>query len=161
VQSGLTAQELHYVDLLLEHTWTLPLDSLSAGELGGNVRVPTPAAFILQKALSHKSRADPLKREKDLYYIFYVMDGFGVWHQWIQEELKKLAATRRSWFSRALQGLEATFETPRSSGVDALLNQRPGTAHAGLDNDQFRQYAWSVMQMLLDMMRESLASGGK
>ena len=95
VQSGLTAQELHYVDLLLEHTWTLPLDALSAGELD------------------------------------------------------------------ALQSLEAAFETPRSSGVDALLNQRPGTAYPGLDNDQFRQYAWSVMQMLLDMMRESLASGGK
>lgn len=48
VQSGLTAQELRYVDLLLEHTWPLPLDTLSGGELKGRVWVPTPAAFILQ-----------------------------------------------------------------------------------------------------------------
>jgi len=139
----------------------LPLGPLSDGELQGNVRVPTPAAFILQKALSHKSRTDAPKKEKDLYYIFYVMDGFGVWHPWIQEELKKLAVARRSWLSRSLQDLESAFETPRSSGVDALLNQRPGTAYPGLDDDQFRQYAWSVMQTLLDMMRESLASGGR
>jgi hypothetical protein len=160
VQSGLTAQELRYVGLLLEHTWTLPLDTLSAGVLEGNVRVPTPAAFILQKALSHKSRTDALKREKDLYYIFYVMGSFRGWHPWIRGELKKLAATRRSWFSRALQGLEAAFETPRSAGVDALLLQRPGTAYSGLDDDQFRQYAWSVMQMLLEMMREGQAADG-
>lgn len=161
VQSGLTAQELHYVDLLLEHTWTLPLDALSAGELEGNVRVPTPAAFILQKALSHRSRTDPLKKEKDLYYIFYVMDAFRRWHPWIGEELKTLAAARGSWFGRALRDLEAAFETPDSSGVDALLNQRPGTAYSGLDDDQFRQYALSVMRILLEVMRESLARDGK
>ena len=160
VQSGLTAQELRYVDLLLDHTWTLPLDALSAGELEGSVRVPTPAAFILQKALSHRSRTDPLKKEKDLYYIFYVVDGFRGWRPWIREGLKKLAGTRRPWFSRALQGLESAFETPRSSGVDALLHQRPGTAYSGLDDDQFRQYAWSVMQMLLEMMREARAADG-
>lgn len=161
VQSGLTAQELRYVDLLLDNTWTLPLDALSGGELKGNVRVPTPAAFILQKALSHKIRTDTLKREKDLYYIFYVMDGFGGWHPWIREELRKLATARRPWLKRAVQSLEAGFETSSSSGVDALLNQRPGTAYSGLDDDQFRQYSWSVMQTLLEMMREGLASGSK
>ncbi len=160
VQSGLTAQELRYVDLLLEHTWPLPLGVLSAGELEGRVWVPKPSAFILQKALSHKKRTDAPKKEKDLYYIFYVMDAFRAWHPWIREELKVLAAARRSWYRRALQDLEAAFGTPHSSGVDALLNQRPGTAYSGLDDDQFRQYAWSVMQMLLEMMREGQAADG-
>ena len=160
VQSGLTAQELRYVDLLLEHRWALPLDGLSGGELAGRVWVPTPAALVLQKALAHKKRTDPLKKEEDLYCIFYVMDGFRGWHPWIGEELKTLAAARRSWFRRSLQGLEAAFETPDSSGVDALLNQRPGTAYSGLDDDQFRQFAWSVMQMLLERMREGLAASG-
>lgn len=160
VQSGLTAQELRYVDLLLEGKWALPLDRLSGGELEGRVWVPTPAAFILQKALAHKKRTDLLKKEKDLYYIFYVMDAFGGWHSWIGEELKALAASRRSWFRRALQDLEVAFETPDSSGVDAMLNQRPGTAYSGLNDDQFRQYAWSVMQMLLEMLRKGQASRG-
>ena len=159
VQSGLTAQELRYVELLLEHTWHLPLDALTAGEMEGSVRVPTPAAFILQKALSRTKRTDSLKREKDLYYIFYIMDAFRGWHRWIGEELKTLAATRSSWFQRALKDLEAACETPNSFGVDALLHQRPGTAYSGLDDDQFRQYAWSVMQMLLDMMRMGLSAG--
>lgn len=160
VQSGLTAQELRYVDLLLERRWAVPLDDLSNGELEGHVWVPTPAAFILQKALSHKKRTDPLKEEKDLYYIFYIMDGFRGWHPWIRQELKTLAASRRAWLQRGLRGLEAAFERLASSGVDALLGQRPGTAYPGLDDDQFRQYAWSVMQELLEMMREGLASRG-
>jgi len=160
VQSGLTAQELRYVDVLLEGKWAFPLDDLSSGELEGRVWVPTPAAFILQKALAHKKRTDPLKKDKDLYYIFYVVDAFRGWHSWIGEELKALAASRRSWFRRALQDLETAFETSDSSGVDALLNQRPGTAYSGLDDDQFRQYAWSVMQMLLEMMRKGQAARG-
>ncbi len=160
VQSGLTAQELRYVDLLLEHKWALPLDSLSGGELEGRVWVPTPAAFIVQKALTYKKRTDPLKKEKDLYYIFYVLDAFRGWHPSIGEGLKALAVARRAWFRRALQDLEAAFETPDSSGVDALLNQRPGTAYSGLGDDQFRQYAWSVMQVLLEMMREGQATSG-
>ncbi|GAB4252812.1 MAG: hypothetical protein Kow00129_13680 [Thermoleophilia bacterium] len=76
VQDGLTAQELRYVDLLLERTWSLRLDALTAGEIEGRVWVPTPAAFILQKALSRMRRTDSSKKEKDLYYIFYVVDGF-------------------------------------------------------------------------------------
>ncbi len=88
------------------------------------------------------------------------MDAFGGWHSWIGEELKALAVARRSWYRRAHQDLEAAFETPDSSGVDALLNQRPGTAYSGLDDDQFRQYAWSVMQMLLEMMTEGQAARG-
>ena len=160
VQRGVTAQELRYVELLLERKWALPLEALTAGEIEGRVWVPTPAAFILQKALSRKKRTDRPKKEKDLYYIFYVVDGFRTWHQWIGEEFKTLAATRRSWFHRALQDLEAACRTPYSLGIDSLLNQRPGTAYSGLDDDQFRQYAWSVMQMLLEMMRIGLAANG-
>jgi hypothetical protein len=160
VQSCLTAQELRYVDLLLEHAWPLPLHALSSGELEGCIWVPTPAAFILQKALSRTSRTDALKKEKDLYYIFSVMDAFRGWHPWVREELKALAAARSPWFRRAFQDLEAAFETPDGSGANALLNQRPGMAYSGLNDDQFRQYAWSVMQMLLEMMREGRAVHG-
>lgn len=159
VQSGLTAQALRYVELLLEHAWLLPLDALTAGEMDGSVRVPTPAAFILQKALSRSKRSDSLKREKDLYYIFYVMDAFRGWHPWIVEEFKTLSTTRRSWLQRAQRDLEAACETPNSYGVDAVVHQRPGTAYSGLGDDQFRQYAWSVMQTLLGMMRTGFSAG--
>ena len=72
---------LRYVDLLLANKWFLPLDVLSDGELDGRVWLPTPAAFIFHKGLVYKKRTDPLMREKDLYYIFYVLDGFRAWHR--------------------------------------------------------------------------------
>ena len=66
----------------------------------------------------------------------------------------KLAATSPTWFRRCLRDLETAFEAPDSPGIDALLHQRPSTAYPAMDDDQFRQYAWSVMQGLLEMMRE-------
>ncbi len=123
-----------------------------------SVRVTTPAAFILQKALSRTKRTDLLKREKDLCYIFYVMDAFRSWHRRIGEELHTLATTRRSSFQRALADLEAACETPYSFGVHALLHQRPGTPFSGLDDDQCRQHAWSVTHALLGMMRLGLSA---
>ena len=154
VQSGLTAQELRYVDLLLEHKWSLPLDVLSDGELEGRVWLPTPAAFVFHKGLVYKKRSGPLKKEKDLFYIFYVLDGFRAWHSWIRAEMPKLAAASPTWFRRCLHDLTVAFATPASHGIDALLHQRPSTAYTGMDDDQFRQYAWSVMQGLFEMMRE-------
>jgi len=158
VQSGLTAQELRYVDLLLEHKWFLPLDVLSAGELQGRVWLPTPAAFVFHKGLVFKKRTDSLKKEKDLYYIFYVLDGFRGWHAWIRGEMPRLAVASPTWFRRCLRDLGSAFAAPESPGIDSLLHQRPTTTYQGLDDDQFRQYTWSVMQGLLEMMREGLAS---
>ena len=158
VQSGLTAQELHYVDLLLANKWFLLLDVLSDGELHGRVWVPTPAAFTFHKGLVYKKRTDRLKSEKDLYYIFYVLDGFRAWHEWMRAEMPELAAASPTWFRRCLRDLAASFATPASPGVDALAHQRPPTAYPGMDDDQFRQYAWSAMRDLLDMMRDSTSS---
>jgi len=42
---------------------------------------------------------------------------------------------------------------PRLARVAALVHPRPATAYPGMNDDQFRQYAWSVMQELLGMMR--------
>lgn len=72
---------LRYVDLLLANKWFLPLDVLSDGELEGRVWVPTPAAFVFHKGLVYKKRTDQLKREKDLCYIFYVLDASRAWHR--------------------------------------------------------------------------------
>lgn len=72
--------------------------------------------------------------------------------------MPRLAAASPACFRRCLRDLEAAFATPASPGIDALLHQRPGTAYLGMDDDQFRQYAWSVMQGLLEMMREGRSS---
>lgn len=155
VQPGLSAQELRYVSVLLDNKWELPLQELSEGELNGRVWVPTPAAFVFQKALAYKRRTDALKGEKDLYYIFFVLDAFSGWREWMSAEMPRLAASSPAWFARCLQDLAAVFEDPTSTGMDALVHQRPGTAYPRMNDEQFRQYAWSVMQELLEMMRAS------
>jgi hypothetical protein len=42
--------------------------------------------------------------------LFYVLDGFRSWHDWIREEMRRLAAASPTWFRR----------------------KRPGTAYQGM-----------------------------
>jgi hypothetical protein len=158
IQDGLTAQELHYVRLLLENTWTIDLAKLIHAGAGHEVRVPTPAAFIMHKGLVYRKRTDQLKKEKDLYYIFYVVDTFVGWHDWIRSDLSTLASRWPAWFKRCAANLGGAFAASDSAGVQALLNQRPQTAYSGLNDDQFREYAWSTMNALEEMMRTALQS---
>ncbi|MCZ7664230.1 MAG: nucleotidyltransferase domain-containing protein [Thermoleophilia bacterium] len=161
VQDGLTAQELHYVRLLLENTWTIDLAKFFHGDAGQEVRVPTPAAFMLHKGLVYRKRSDQLKKEKDLYYVFYVVDTFVEWHDWIRSDLSTLAARWPAWLKRCAANLGGAFAASDSAGVQALLNQRPQTAYSGLNDDQFREYAWSTMKALEEMMRTAPQSSGR
>jgi hypothetical protein len=67
VQSGLRAQALRYVQILLENTGQIAINvSISVVNDSSIIRVPSPAAFIFQKALTLPPRR--LKAAKDLYY---------------------------------------------------------------------------------------------
>lgn len=161
VQPDVTAQELHYVVLLLENTWPVDLGPLTDGKFEGTLLVPTPGAFVLHKALVFKGRADAVKKEKDLYYVFFVVATLPDWREVISGELGQLAQHRTAWFKKCVGDLKAIFDGPDGAGVTALLNQRPGTAYPGLSKDQFRQYAFGVMSELIAMMDEALALAGK
>ena len=58
VQSDLTAQELHYVGLLLQDPWTVDLKDMTGGAVTYSIRVPTPGAFVFHKSLVFKKRRD-------------------------------------------------------------------------------------------------------
>lgn len=156
VQPDLTAQELHYVGLLLEGPWRVDLADLTDGEVELRILVPRPGAFVLHKSLVFKNRRDRLKAEKDLYYVFFVLDAFPEWREAIDAELERLAAQKQAWFKKSLKNLKATFDDPESGGVDALLNQKPPTAFPGLSDEQFRQYAFSVMSGLIETMESAV-----
>lgn len=158
VQSGLTAQELHYVGLMLVDPWIVDLGELTDGEVGYAVRVPNPGAFIFHKSLVFVKRRDRLKKEKDLYYIFFVLDTFPEWRGLIAAELVRLAAQKSAWFRKSRKSIAVIFDCADSAGVDALLNQRPLTAYTGMNDEQFRQYAFSVMCDLIEMMDSGLAT---
>lgn len=156
VQPDLTAQELHYVGLLLEDPWRVDLADLTDGEVELAIRIPAPGAFVFHKALVFKNRRDRLKAEKDLYYIFFVLDAFPKWRTAIAAELGRLAGQKPAWFRKSLKNLEAIFDDPESVGVDALLNQKPPTAFPRLSDEQFRQQAYSVMSELIETMEAAL-----
>ena len=155
VQPDLTAQELHYVGLMLDGPWPVDLGGLTDGDVDWTILVPRPGAFVFHKSLVFKNRRDRLKAEKDLYYIFFVLDTFPEWRQAIDAELERLAAQKPAWFKKSLKNLSAMFHSPGANGIDALLNQKPPTAFPGLGDEQFRQYAFSVMSGLIETMESA------
>jgi hypothetical protein len=156
VQPDLTAQELHYVGLLLDSPWPVDLAGLTGGDVELTILVPRPGAFVFHKSLVFRNRRDRLKAEKDLYYVFFVLDAFPEWREAIDAELGRLAAQKPAWFKRCLKNLNAIFDGPESGGVYSLLNQKPPTAFPGLSEEQFRQYAFSVMSGLLATMESAV-----
>lgn len=156
VQPDLTAQELHYVGLLLDSPWPVDLAGLTDGGVDLTILVPRPGAFVFHKSLVFRNRRDRLKAEKDLYYIFFVLDAFPEWRDAIDAELERLAAQKPAWFKKSLRNLSAIFDGPESVGIDALLNQKPPTAFPRLGDAQFRQYAFSVMSGLIETMESAV-----
>jgi len=161
VQQDVTAQGLHYVGLLLENPWPVDLGALTDGAYSRTVNVPAPGAFVVHKALVFKDRSDPVKKEKDLYYAFFVFEAFPDWRGAIAAQMERLAQEHTSWFRKCLRSLKAIYADADSAGVDALLNQRPPTAYAMLDDEQFRQYAFSVMSELIAVMDNALVLGAR
>jgi len=157
VQKGLTAQAVKFGHLLLQHTWDVSLRELTDGRTSGKLSVPTPAAFALNKSLTFSRRRDPAKKEKDLYYLFYVVSGFPEWHDGMRTNLQTIAGSRRSWVRRAITDLTKVSGDGHAFGIDAVARQRPRTAYVALDADQFRQYALSAMSTWLEMLRDAAA----
>jgi len=155
VQSDLTAQELHYVGLLLDGPWPVDLAGLTDGEVDLTILVPRPGAFVFHKSLVFKNRRDRLKAEKDLYYVFFVLDTFPERRGAIDGELVRYAAQKSAWFKKSLKNLSPMFHSPEANGIDALLNQKPPTALPGLGDEQFRQYAFSVVSGLIETMESA------
>ncbi|MCI0573915.1 MAG: nucleotidyltransferase domain-containing protein [Myxococcaceae bacterium] len=86
--SGVSAQKLRHIDLLITSPWKLRLadgNGFPLGEKGLEILVPNPACFIAQKLLVMQRRqAD--KRSKDILYIHDTLLLFS-------EALEKLEAT--------------------------------------------------------------------
>ena len=84
---------------------------------GLTVSIPTPAAFALNKSLTFSRRRDLAKKEKDLYYLFYVVSGFPQWHDRMRANLRTIAESRRSWVRRAVTDLIRVSRDAHTSGL--------------------------------------------
>lgn len=78
--SGVTAQKLRHVDLLLFEPWELELSKQRGFEIGSDklvVRVANPASYLIQKVLTLRKRTTSAKRAKDALYIHDTITMFG------------------------------------------------------------------------------------
>ena len=64
--SGIHAEELRHLDILLHATWEVQLE---ADGVALRIRVVNPSAYLVQRLLTLEERL-PAKRAKDLLYIF-------------------------------------------------------------------------------------------
>jgi len=125
VQTGVTAQRLRYLDLLLETPWRVSLAGLAGLEADREpmaVQVPHPGCFMLHKLLIAGERTREDRRAKDMAYLYQVASLF-------RRELPALAgevrvrmegpAGWRTWLGRARRQGEVLFATPASPGTES------------------------------------------
>lgn len=155
VQPDLHAEALRYISLVVENVTELTIGDVPEVEDTNPmfVRVPTPAAYIFHKGLVYQRRRDLPKKYKDLYYIFDILTGCGDLKAAIIEDLDRLSEKYRGWFRRFLKNLEADFTGPESDAVLGVVGQRPPDAFDGLDDDQFRNFAFvTFMETIEDLL---------
>jgi hypothetical protein len=116
VQPGLTAENLRYLDVMLAHTTPIKITE------GLIVRTPWISAFLFHKGLSFPERRSRLKQDKDLYYIFKIVQT--VDREYLVAELNKVfAAHPGKWRRRFIENLRRAFRDEHSDGVISVVAQ--------------------------------------
>jgi len=140
VQSGLNAQALRYLQILLEHTRKIEInDTIESSDISLAVKVPLPEAFIYQKGLAlSRRRSDTLKIYKDLYYIFNLLDSSKELRDTITSEIHSLSSQYASrWYKSFKQNLVSYFPESGADGPALVASQYTGE----IPIDTFRNYA--------------------
>jgi len=151
VQKGLHAQSLRFICVLLENTIVVKIDDFlpTEGDIL-RIRVPTPGAFIFNKGLIFTRRTRKVKKAKDLYYIFDILANCPELRKQIIDELSDFKnAYPISWSRRFLRNLRDHFLDITSEGVYLVQNQRPDSAYARLNDEQFSQYVLGIFQAFI------------
>jgi hypothetical protein len=116
LQEGLTAEPLRYLDVLLDHVRPVKIDEDHV------VWVPWISAFLFQKGLSVPHRVSALKKDKDLYYVFKIVQA--VDRVSLMTELKEVfGAHPKKWRRTFIQNLQKAFRDEHSEGVGSVVGQ--------------------------------------
>ena len=114
LQKDLIAEPLRYLDILLGHTREVKVEDHV-------VRVPWLSAFLFQKGLSFPQRVSALKKDKDLYYIFKIVQGVG--SKPLVTELKEVVRSHsQKWHRTFIQNLHC-FQDEHAHGVGSVVRQ--------------------------------------
>lgn len=90
--TGITAQQLRYIQMSLDNTKEF---KTLMGETG---QVVSPSAWIFHKGLTFLKRTDKIKKYKDLYGIWYIASQLGELSTTAIGELAALSNQHSQWF---------------------------------------------------------------
>lgn len=85
---GVVAQKLRHLEVLLHRPWsvTIPAEDTGLDEPLGDLNIPNPASFIIQKLLIHDDRP----RDKRAQDVLYIHDAFVIFNGAIEGDLAPL-----------------------------------------------------------------------
>jgi hypothetical protein len=148
VQNGLHAEALRFISILIENVIEVTIDdAVSVGDLSAlKVKVPIPSAFIFHKGLIFTRRRDREKKAKDLYYIFDIITECGRIKPEIMAGFEDLSKKYPAWFQTFIGNLRLYFESISSEGVLWVAEQRPSAAFQGLNEDQLKNFVFTVFR---------------
>lgn len=136
VQTGLQAQPLQYLDLLLHDPWKTELSTVPGFEdlAGVQILVPSPTAYFVQKVLIRsQNRARPLM-EKDCYYLYEVAVLFRDAHVELGAAFKSMQArssTWAKWLIKYQREADRLFQSATAEGPTAAVRVYRDTFSAG------------------------------
>ncbi len=116
--SGVTAQKLRHVDLLLFEPWELELSGPGAIV----VRVANPASYLAQKVLTLRKRRSSAKQAKDALYIHDTLALFGSSFPAVREQAARVLDRLAPKTRRELRELRVALFQDKSLLIGAERN---------------------------------------
>lgn len=155
VQTGLHAEALRYLTLLLENTIEVNINDVPGVETGSSLkaRLPSPAAYIFNKGLVFPRRKGRSKKGKDLYYVFDLLAYQEDFKHQIVGDLIRLGERYKPWFKTFTKNLTKAFADPASEAVALTAEQRPTGAFKALTDSQLKQFVFSTFEDFLTSLR--------
>jgi hypothetical protein len=123
VQPGLMAQPLRYLELLQHRTWEIELGRIPefVALRGLRIRVPNPAAYVVQKVLIRDERRSPQSAAKDCYYIYEVSVIFRDALAALAAESAALKENFKPWLKKLPKMVGPLFASPDAEGPASAL----------------------------------------
>jgi hypothetical protein len=120
--SGVSSQQLRYIELLLHHPWSIGFES---GGFAARIQIANPVSFLAQKVLIHENR-NREDRAKDILYMHDTLEVFGsrlpelrnLWRNVVAPQLQLRSAHLVSKASEVLFG-ELSDDIRRAAEISA------------------------------------------
>lgn len=92
ITTGVIAQQLRYLDILIDHPTCISLENLTNDSQDADIllKIPNPANYLLHKFITLSRRSHDAKKEKDAFYLYDVLNRFKSNHKLIGESTSEL-----------------------------------------------------------------------